>query len=66
MAVNWMSIAGEIFVEVQEKVQKNPDLRLTPAYKEYQKKADQVLQAIRKGKCSQRLIDQLRSAANNV
>jgi len=61
-----MSIAGEIFVEVQEKVQANPDLRLTPAYKKYQKKAHQVLQAIRKGKCNQRLIDQLRSAANKV
>ena len=66
MQTDWITLAGEIFVEVQEKIQDNPDLKNTPAYREYEAKADQVTKAIRRGKCNQSLIDQLRATANKV
>ena len=66
MLTDWSTLAGEIFVEVQKKIQDDPDLKNTRAYEEYEAKAYQVTKAIRRGKCNQRLIDQLRAAANNV
>ncbi len=66
LLTDWITIAGEIFVEVQEKIQGNPNLKNTPAYQEYEAKADQVTKAIQRGKCNQSLIDQLRAAANKV
>jgi hypothetical protein len=66
LRTDWSTQAGEIFVEVQNKIQDNPDLKNTPAYKAYEAKASQVTKAIRKGKCNQSMIDQLRTTANNV